>query len=542
MKPSEYICEEDFPGESLRSSFLCRDSDSLGGMVGGWTWWSWSSFPTSVIFVPWAGAFLPHFLPFLPQGHPSIQGMGYPRSSELTPLYSWHREKWKTCGKFVMGSLFSDIIDLEQPLMECGIFWTSVMHIFWTLESSTELAVGLELQFIMDLSRKGVLNRRAQFKASTGWFCRICPSGTAFRGRQSGSSTCLHQEMWTENGNEWFLSTFPDALSQEESWVRAGRGQRWNDENREKEQAEKAGISFLCFIPLCWGTEPLGKLGFPGTPGFPELLRAHGAGTQASCLLFAPTRQSHFSCSNTLQLLLFGCAFWCWLLFYPLHLQLLLLHAAKSSGISPDTLTAGAAPMQISAGSACLSSQTVWHYNCLVLIFPLPRLSICFQFLHLLGWLRYPTGFCPRHPLLHLLCSQLWNTGTLKHFYKQDSITGLFCLPEILAGTQESFHLYLLHASLAVKLVIAALHKSEFFVQFSGEECAVSVQCHGTRWANGQGGGEHLKKGLWRWWILHNSPAFPVVNLENYFGTWWEEARFQKAGFNSGANKLESHG
>lgn len=264
--------------------------------------------------------------------------------------------------------------------------------------------------------------------------------------------------------------------------------------------------------------------------------------TQASCLLFAPTWQSHFSCSNTLQLLLFGCGFWCWLLFSPLHLQLLLLHAVKSSGISPDTLTAAAAPMQISAGSACLLSQTVWHYNCLVLIFPLPRLSICFQFLHLLGWLRYPTGFCPRHPLLHLLCSQLWNTGTLKHFYKQDSITGLFCLPEILAGTQEGFHLYLLHASLAVELVIAALHKSEFFAQFCGQECAVSVQCHSTCWANGQGGGEHLKKGFWRWWILHNSPAFPVVNLENYFGIWWEEARFQNAEFNSGAHKLQSHG
>lgn len=136
--------------------------------------------------------------------------------------------------------------------------------------------------------------------------------------------------------------------------------------------------------------------------------------------------------------------------------------------------------MQILAGSACLSSQTVWHYNCSVLIFPLPRLSICFQFLHLLGWLRYPTGFCPRHPLLHLLCSQLWNTGTLKHFYKQDSITGLFCLPEILAAAKkESFHLYLLHASLAVKLVIIALHKSEFFDQFSGQECAVNVQCPG---------------------------------------------------------------
>lgn len=65
--------------------------------------------------------------------------------------------------------------------------------------------------------------------------------------------------------------------------------------------------------------------------------------------------------------------------------------------------------------------------------------------------------------------------GTLKHFYKQDSITGLFCLPEILAGKEESSHLYLLHASLAVKLVIIAQHKSEFFEQFSGQECAVSV-------------------------------------------------------------------
>lgn len=125
----------------------------------------------------------------------------------------------------------------------------------------------------------------------------------------------------------------------------------------------------------------------------------------------------------------------------------------KALGYHLPHSTPGAASMQITAGSACLSSQTLWHYNCLVLIFPLPRLSICFQFLHLLGWLRYPTGFCPRHPLLHLFCSQLWNTGTLKHFYKQDSITGLFCLPEILAGAEESFHLYLLHASLAVKLV-----------------------------------------------------------------------------------------
>lgn len=167
----------------------------------------------------------------------------------------------------------------------------------------------------------------------------------------------------------------------------------------------------------------------------------------------------------------------------------------KALGYQLTHSTPGAASMQITAGPACLSSQTVWHYNCLPLIFPLPRLSICFQFLHLLGWLRYPTGFCPRHPLLHLLCSQLWNTGTLKHFYKQDSITGLFCLPEILAGTEESFHLHLLHASLAVGLVNIALHKSEFFAQFSGQECPVSVQCHSTLWKDGQGGGENLKKG-----------------------------------------------
>lgn len=46
------------------------------------------------------------------------------------------------------------------------------------------------------------------------------------QGEAEWLKSCLHQEMWTENGNEWFLSTFPAALSQEESWVRAGRGQR----------------------------------------------------------------------------------------------------------------------------------------------------------------------------------------------------------------------------------------------------------------------------------------------------------------------------